>query len=641
MYHNRKECLPPGCAENHYAFACPAHAHLPLPGETRDDALNALKQGLLSAASFSTADLEALYGAESAAAYAEEDEYEQDQVASPSSSPRRRSVKATSSDRTKTLAANVEALIEDEEAAADKVLGDEARVEFSQMMTKLNKSTPVASTISSISKTIKGLFVPPNRPPAHDYDDYRHFCLRSSLILDIKPNAFTSSSSSSITSSSSSSSSSASSDRGVRSSEALVGKQGNRPPPFRFIHRNQYLIKVKPEYPESEACDCKRGTCGDECVNRILRVECYGGHKAAAELLQAAAAAQAALSASTNSDVPSSEVLPTSSSSSSSSSSSAYPRDRHGTNCSIGIHCGNRALQQRVSPPLTIAVTEGKGWGAIASADIPAGQFIVEYVGEIIDEEEQDKRLEEAKVRGEAHYYMMEIDANQIIDARVKSNLARFLNHSCEPNAELQRWSVEGFTRIGIFATKDIKKGEEVAYDYQFFSSEETLCRCGAEKCRGYLGANVAADKLREQEEKEEEERAAVKRKAAAEAKKKAAAKRKSSLGSGGGGGSSVGGRKKKSLVGQEEDEQESGCQVCGLTEAEGVLVICDGCNSDHHLECLDPPLKEAPEGDFFCPKCIVSGRVIASSTSAAAAATMSNVSSSDSTTRTTMSSVS
>jgi hypothetical protein len=64
MYHNRKECLPPGCASNNYAFACPAHAHLPLPGETREDALSALKQGLLSAASFSTADLEALYGSE-------------------------------------------------------------------------------------------------------------------------------------------------------------------------------------------------------------------------------------------------------------------------------------------------------------------------------------------------------------------------------------------------------------------------------------------------------------------------------------------------------------------------------------------------------------------------------------------------
>jgi len=66
----------------------------------------------------------------------------------------------------------------------------------------------------------------------------------------------------------------------------------------------------------------------------------------------------------------------------------------------------------------------------------------------------QDERLAACKAAGESHYYLMEIDANQVIDARHKSNLARFINHSCEPNAQLQRWSVDGFTRIGIFATQ-------------------------------------------------------------------------------------------------------------------------------------------------------------------------------------------
>ena len=92
---------------------------------------------------------------------------------------------------------------------------------------------------------------------------------------------------------------------------------------------------------------------------------------------------------------------------------------------------------------------------------------------------------------------MMEIDANTIIDARAKSNLARFLNHSCAPNCELQRWSVEGFTRIGIFATRDVRAGEELCYDYQFFSGEATRCRCGAAACRGLLGANLARDRDR------------------------------------------------------------------------------------------------------------------------------------------------
>jgi hypothetical protein len=66
----------------------------------------------------------------------------------------------------------------------------------------------------------------------------------------------------------------------------------------------------------------------------------------------------------------------------------------------------------------------------------------------------QDERLAACKAAGESHYYLMEIDANQIIDARHKSNLARFINHSCEPNTELQRWSVDGYTRIGVFAKR-------------------------------------------------------------------------------------------------------------------------------------------------------------------------------------------
>lgn len=98
----------------------------------------------------------------------------------------------------------------------------------------------------------------------------------------------------------------------------------------------------------------------------------------------------------------------------------------------------------------------------------------------------------------------MEIDANQIIDARFKGNAARFINHSCDPNAELQRWQVKGYTRIGIFALRDIAAGEEITYDYQFFTAEETACRCGTAKCRGYLGANVAEDKAREAEEEKE-----------------------------------------------------------------------------------------------------------------------------------------
>lgn len=64
---------------------------------------------------------------------------------------------------------------------------------------------------------------------------------------------------------------------------------------------------------------------------------------------------------------------------------------------------------------------------------------------------------------------------------------------------------MNGYTRIGIFATKTIEPGEEITYDYQFFTAEKTLCRCGTSKCRGYLSADLSKEmkKQSEQEMKE------------------------------------------------------------------------------------------------------------------------------------------
>ena len=57
--------------------------------------------------------------------------------------------------------------------------------------------------------------------------------------------------------------------------------------------------------------------------------------------------------------------------------------------------------------------------------------------------------------------------------SRLKGNSSRFINHSCAPNCELQKWNVKGFTRIGIVAVMDIPVGEPLSYDYQFATKEE------------------------------------------------------------------------------------------------------------------------------------------------------------------------
>lgn len=47
-------------------------------------------------------------------------------------------------------------------------------------------------------------------------------------------------------------------------------------------------------------------------------------------------------------------------------------------------------------------------------------------------------------------------------------NISRFINHSCEPNAETQKWTVNGELRIGFYSNRKILKGEEITFDYQF-----------------------------------------------------------------------------------------------------------------------------------------------------------------------------
>jgi histone-lysine N-methyltransferase ASH1L len=85
----------------------------------------------------------------------------------------------------------------------------------------------------------------------------------------------------------------------------------------------------------------------------------------------------------------------------------------------------------------------------------------------------------------------MLFDQNMILDA-TRGSLARFVNHSCEPNAKMEKWYVSGVPRMALFAgDKGILPGEELSYDYNFdpFSIKNVQeCRCGAKSCRGFLG---------------------------------------------------------------------------------------------------------------------------------------------------------
>ena len=74
-----------------------------------------------------------------------------------------------------------------------------------------------------------------------------------------------------------------------------------------------------------------------------------------------------------------------------------------------------------------------------------------------------------------------------VIDGHRMGNECRFVNHSCEPNCEMQKWNVKGEFRMALFALRDIQQNEELTYDYNFslFNPHEgQKCCCGSLKCR-------------------------------------------------------------------------------------------------------------------------------------------------------------
>lgn len=121
--------------------------------------------------------------------------------------------------------------------------------------------------------------------------------------------------------------------------------------------------------------------------------------------------------------------------------------------------------------------------GVFAKRDIPKGTYIIEYVGRKITNKEADKISEQEIKDGDV--YLFEINKRYTIDGNIPGNDAKYINHSCEPNAE----SLNEDGRIWIEAMKDIKKGEEITYDYCLTTDDykDHPCKCGAKLCKSYI----------------------------------------------------------------------------------------------------------------------------------------------------------
>ena len=127
--------------------------------------------------------------------------------------------------------------------------------------------------------------------------------------------------------------------------------------------------------------------------------------------------------------------------------------------------------------------------GAYATRDIRKGTRIIEYIGQPITKRKAAKELQDG------NGYVFTINNFFDIDGSVRWNPARYINHGCDANAESD--VIED--RVWILATRTIRKGEEVLYNYNYdlVDAFDNPCRCGAENCVGYIVGDDCWPKLR------------------------------------------------------------------------------------------------------------------------------------------------
>ncbi len=134
------------------------------------------------------------------------------------------------------------------------------------------------------------------------------------------------------------------------------------------------------------------------------------------------------------------------------------------------------------------------GRGLFAEVDIKLDQYIVEYVGDVIDQNEYLRRSAHYKGLSYRHDYFASLNKNWMLDATMVGNSGRFANHSCNPNSGLFRERLNGsnIEILYIGAIRNITKGEEITISYDWFKSDTGIinlneCQCHSKNCKGYI----------------------------------------------------------------------------------------------------------------------------------------------------------
>lgn len=166
------------------------------------------------------------------------------------------------------------------------------------------------------------------------------------------------------------------------------------------------------------------------------------------------------------------------------------------SDCNCGEDCQNRRFRLRQYSDIDVIMTKKKGYGIRANSDLESGQFVYEYVGEVIDEKKFRKRMKAYAEEKMEHFYFMMLQRGEYIDATRKGGLARFLNHSCSPNCYVDKWVVGTKLRMGIFCKRNIMKGEELTFDYNVdrYGAIAQPCYCEEPGCVGIIGGKTQTE---------------------------------------------------------------------------------------------------------------------------------------------------
>ncbi|PHH79042.1 hypothetical protein CDD80_5756 [Ophiocordyceps camponoti-rufipedis] len=164
---------------------------------------------------------------------------------------------------------------------------------------------------------------------------------------------------------------------------------------------------------------------------------------------------------------------------------------------SCGDNCQNQRFQRKQWAAVSVIKTEKKGFGLRTDADLLPNDFVFEYIGEVINEPTFRRRMLQYDREGIKHFYFMSLSKSEFVDATKKGNLGRFCNHSCSPNCYVDKWVVGDKLRMGIFALRTIRAGEELVFNYNVdrYGADPQPCYCGEPNCVGFIGGKTQTER--------------------------------------------------------------------------------------------------------------------------------------------------